>query len=138
MTCVYVIPSHRNCGHFVVVGSNNDRAGIGVNVRRYRHERGLTQAELAEAAEAADATISRVERGRLTPSVELARRLAEALDVTVDVLLRKAKADAKAKSVRPCERRLLAAVRGLDDARVDDVARAVRLLLAAGTSRAKR
>lgn len=115
--------------------TNEERARIGENVRHFRHERGLTQAELAEAADAANATISRIERSRLVPSVELAGRLADALGVSLDALLRKRKKAGAKPKLRPCERRLVASVRGLDDARVDDVTRAVRLILAAGAKR---
>jgi len=93
---------------------------------------GLTQVELAERAEITDATVSRVERGRLNPSIELAGRLAEALDVSVDQLLRKPLKSEKRPTLRACDRKLLATVRGLTDAEVDDVTRAVRLLLRVG------
>ena len=101
---------------------------IGPSVRRLRLARGMTQRELAEAADCADPTLSRIERGRLVPSVELANRIAAALEVGVDDLF-SAKQDKP--TLRKSEARLLAAVRGLDDAAVDDVARAVKLIIAA-------
>lgn len=112
------------------MASPGSRDHIGLNVRRLRKAAGLTQAELSEAAEIADATLSRIERGRLIPSVELADRLATALRVSVDELMSRPKRATKPRQ-RPCEARLLATVRDLDDAQVDDITRGVRLIMAA-------
>jgi transcriptional regulator with XRE-family HTH domain len=107
------------------------RNPIGPAVRRLRQGRGLTQKELAEDVGCADETISRIERGRLVPSVELASALAQALNVAMEEL--QAPGDRKVDDkLRQSERRLLAAVRDLDDAQVDDVVRALRLLLGVG------
>lgn len=66
------------------------------------------------------------------PSVDLAGKLAKALGKPIGALTT-ATTDATPKTnMRPADRRLVAAVRGLDEARVDDVTRAVKLLLAAG------
>ena len=105
--------------------------GVGTQLRKLRLESGMTQAQLAEAAGVADATVSRIERGRLTPSVDLVERLAGALRRPASDLLNRSK-EPKRRSLRPCERRLLAVVRDLDDARVDDVSRAIKLILSAG------
>jgi transcriptional regulator with XRE-family HTH domain len=104
---------------------------IGTTLRRLRVAAGQTQAQLAERATMADATISRIERGRLMPSVDLAQRLAAALDVSVGELLEGA-VPAKATAVRPSVAKLVAVVRELDDGAVDDVTKAVRLLIAVG------
>ena len=112
--------------------SNVERsASLGQSVRQRRLAAGLTQSELAEAADVADATLSRIERDRLEPSIGLVRRIADALGVTTDELLSRPKV-ARKPSLRQCEARLLGAVRGLDDACVDDIAKGVRLMLAAG------
>ena len=105
---------------------------IGTNLRRLRLAAGLTQEGLAEAADVANATISRIERGRLVPSLKLAERLATALGKPVGALTAATTTAAPNSNLRPAERRLVAAVRGLDEARVDDVTRAVKLVLAAG------
>jgi transcriptional regulator with XRE-family HTH domain len=112
--------------------SNTERSmSLGQSVRQRRLAAGLTQSELAEAAEIADATLSRIERDRLEPSITLVQRLAKALGVSTDELLHRPKAPKK-PAMRQCEARLLGAVRGLDDAAVDDIARSVRLILAVG------
>ncbi len=104
---------------------------IGINIRRKRLEAGLTQAALAEIAEIADGTLSRIERGRLQPSVGLAEKIAEALRVPVDSLLSRPKRPKKSK-LRQCEARLLGLTRDMTDAEVDDVGRAVKLLIGVG------
>jgi transcriptional regulator with XRE-family HTH domain len=113
-------------------------ATLGTVVRQYRERAGLTQAQLAERAGLADATISRVERGRLHPSADLIGKLASALGVTVDDLLRR-RSPPRDPKVRASVARLVAAVEGLDDGQVDDVRKAVVLLLEAGrrSSRAR-
>ena len=56
-------------------------------IRDLRTEAGLSQAELAERIGGSDARqISRYEHGRITPSLDAAVRLAEALDVSLDYL----------------------------------------------------
>ena len=91
----------------------------------------MTQAQLAAAANIADATLSRIERNRLTPSVDLAKRIAAALRVNVDALFHPAINDRK-QSFRPAEAKLLAIVRDFDDAQVDDLVRGLKLILAVG------
>jgi transcriptional regulator with XRE-family HTH domain len=104
---------------------------IPLNLRRLRQEAGLTQSQVAEAAEVADATISRIERGRFLPTQDLLERLASAVEASAAELLARQPKPRKS-SLRPCEARLLATVRGLDDGQVDDVTRGIKLLLAVG------
>jgi transcriptional regulator with XRE-family HTH domain len=56
-------------------------AGIGERLRTARRARGLSQRKL-ESAGVSFAYISRIERGRRIPSLEVIRRLAAALDVS--------------------------------------------------------
>lgn len=49
-------------------------------VRRQRITLGLTQAELAKESGASQSLIAKLERGRLSPSYEVVRRILEALD----------------------------------------------------------
>jgi transcriptional regulator with XRE-family HTH domain len=56
-------------------------------LRRLRHERGLTQPELAELASVQPSYVSHLERGRRSPSLSVARRLAAALSVSVGELV---------------------------------------------------
>jgi len=56
-------------------------------IKQLRTEAGLSQAELAELVGGSDARqISRYEHGRITPSLDVAVRLAQALNVSLDYL----------------------------------------------------
>jgi transcriptional regulator with XRE-family HTH domain len=79
----------------------------------------------------ADATISRIERGRLDPSSKLVSKLAQALRVKADDLLGTPKEAGKPK-YRASVAKLVATIEDLDDGAVDDVTKAVKMLLAAG------
>lgn len=104
---------------------------IGAAVRNYRTLLGMTQTQVAEIADVAPETLSRIERNRLAASLDLTRRLAQALDVKVDDLLAE-KAPPKRRALRPAEARLLGLVRKLDEPQIDDLRRALELLLAVG------
>lgn len=108
---------------------SKSRKNIAANVRRFRQAAGFTQAQLASAADVADATVSRIERGRLLPSVELAGRLAKALDLGVDDLVGPEPKDAKKAQLRPAVARLVALVKDMDDGQIDDISRAIKLIL---------
>lgn len=60
---------------------------IGENTRMYRERAGITQANLAERVGVGTAFISRVERGQKRMRVETMMAVAEALNVSVDLLL---------------------------------------------------
>jgi transcriptional regulator with XRE-family HTH domain len=57
------------------------------NLRKTREEKGLSQAELAEKAGLQPSAVSHFEAGRRRPSLENLKRLADALNVTLDSLL---------------------------------------------------
>lgn len=52
-----------------------------------RHERGLTLLELANKANVHISHIQRIEAGKSQPTVEILKRLAEALEVSTDLLI---------------------------------------------------
>ncbi len=60
---------------------------IAENIAARRAELNLTQEELAEKVGVTQAFISLVEKGFKTPSVEVTKRLADALDTTIDELV---------------------------------------------------
>ena len=61
---------------------------IGALVRRLRKERGLSQAQLAEAVNCDQAAISKIETGeRVVTDIELLKRLAKSLEVPITALL---------------------------------------------------
>jgi transcriptional regulator with XRE-family HTH domain len=80
----------------VVTGANARRrlalldvsrtAGLGLNLRRVRTEKGLTLDRLASLSELTRGYISLVERGLKVPSIAALLRLAKALDVSVAYL----------------------------------------------------
>ncbi|HET9490523.1 MAG TPA: XRE family transcriptional regulator [Methylomirabilota bacterium] len=59
---------------------------LGERVRALRRDRGLQQRQLAENAEMTPSMVSQIESGRLTPSLNTLRRLADALGVAVGAL----------------------------------------------------
>ena len=61
-------------------------AGEPTALRVYRHFRGMSQEELAAKSGVAEATISRLERRKNTPSLETAARIADALNLPVDLI----------------------------------------------------
>jgi len=100
------------------------------NLRRLRLAAGLTQAQLAELSDVTDATLSRIERGRFAPSQDLLRRLAHAVGATESDLVARVNTTKK-PSLKPAEARLIAAVRGWDEAAIDDLVRGVKLIAGA-------
>lgn len=64
-----------------------DYTAIGVRVRRFRKEKGITQQTLAEWSRQEPSNISHIERGATKLSLPTIVNIANALDVTVDSLL---------------------------------------------------
>lgn len=64
-----------------------DYLAIGMRVRRYRKEKGLTQQTLAELSNQEPSNISHIERGATKLSLPTIVSIANALGVTVDDLL---------------------------------------------------
>ena len=60
---------------------------VGEGIRRARQERGWTQAFLAEQARLSPNYIARLERGELGPSLFVANRICEALQIDLEVLV---------------------------------------------------
>ena len=63
-----------------------DHAELRNNLKQFRSNAGLTQAELAKAIQVSRKTINTVENGVFVPSTILALKLARALNVTVEEL----------------------------------------------------
>lgn len=61
---------------------------MAVNLRRIRHEKKLTQEELAERANVSMRYVGSIERGKVSASVTVLGQIAEALDVDPCDLLR--------------------------------------------------
>jgi putative transcriptional regulator len=65
-----------------------DELTVENTLRVHRAMRKLTQADLAERAGITRASVNAIEGGRMTPSILLALKLADALAVPVDELFR--------------------------------------------------
>ncbi len=66
---------------------NNHERDFPRRLKKSREIRGLSQASLAKKADVPPSAISHFEAGERKPSFETLRRLAEALEVTIDFLL---------------------------------------------------
>ena len=66
---------------------NELTAVIGQNVRKYRNNKGITQAQLAEHAGVGTTFISKVERGQKMMKVQTLYLIAQKLEVSCDTLL---------------------------------------------------
>ena len=102
----------------------------GERIRDIRKERGLNQDQLAELASLNRVTIAKYESGRVEPGAHALSRIADALDVSADVLL------GRTDEVRPApeppqteEARIF--LRGIDKLPQEDRERAVNILKAA-------
>lgn len=56
---------------------------IGMNIRLRRIKKGISQEELADIAEIARSTMSIVERGEKSPSLQTVAKIANALDIDI-------------------------------------------------------
>lgn len=65
----------------------NVRSIVATNVKELREGLGLTQEEVAHLAEVDVSYLSRLERGKANPSIELLDKLARALKTTAAALL---------------------------------------------------
>jgi XRE family transcriptional regulator, regulator of sulfur utilization len=65
-----------------------DPASIGLRVRALRESMGLSLRDLAERSSVGAATLSQVERGESSPTLTVAARIAEGLELSLSQLLR--------------------------------------------------
>ncbi|MBO5747226.1 MAG: helix-turn-helix transcriptional regulator [Clostridia bacterium] len=65
-----------------------DKELLGSQIKHIRKEKGLTQEKLSETVGITPNYLGEIERGVKTPGADVLARLAEALDVSVDYLLR--------------------------------------------------
>jgi transcriptional regulator with XRE-family HTH domain len=61
---------------------------LGANIRKARKARGWTQKELAERVESDASYMNRIETGKANPSIAVLARIAEALEVSLDELVK--------------------------------------------------
>jgi len=60
---------------------------IGSKITELRKEKGLSRSELGESIGTSSAIIGRYERDEMLPSIEIAHKIAKALDVSIDFLV---------------------------------------------------
>ena len=65
-----------------------DYVALGRNIRRYRRIHGLSQEQLAEQCGCSSSHIGQIEHARGIPSLEMTVKIANALSVTADQLLK--------------------------------------------------
>jgi transcriptional regulator with XRE-family HTH domain len=66
---------------------NDNEINLAKRLHHLRKEKGLSQPELGKLIGTSGAIIGRYERDEMTPSVDVAKKLADALDVTMDYLV---------------------------------------------------
>ena len=69
------------------------RAVFAANLRRLRHEKGLSQDDLAYEAEVSRSYLSQLEKGAFYASLKIIGKLAEALGIESDELLKRGAAE---------------------------------------------
>lgn len=65
------------------------RQRVGLNLQALRRSKGLSQEELAHRSEIHQTYLSGVERGKRNPTVTVLERLAVALEVEIEMLVRR-------------------------------------------------
>ena len=72
-----------------IMGSTRKLMGVGPRIRRWREERGLSQEKLARMCDSSSgATIYRYETERVVPGLAALVKIADALEVPVDALVK--------------------------------------------------
>jgi transcriptional regulator with XRE-family HTH domain len=74
------------------------RAIVGFNVQRLRRERGLSQEELSFRSGFTRAYLSGLEAGRRNPTIDSLSKLAQALDIEIEELIRRPFTEANQKT----------------------------------------
>lgn len=93
----------------------DDDARVGARLRQLREARGLSARELARLASISPAYLSRLENGKVSPTVATLGRVVQAMDETIATLFDETRDDGLV--VRAHERRAVRS-RGVDDYRV--------------------
>lgn len=79
------------CCKYAIIDENHERGErLTVDLKALRKERGMTQEELANAVNIHRVTIAKYESGKVSPTLESAAKLAKALGVPIERLIKKA------------------------------------------------
>ncbi len=106
---------------------------FGKKLRACREEQGLSQQELAKKLSTSHSVIGRYERDEMTPSVEVAKRMAKLLDTTVGYLLGEVQQSDTFKD--PIMLKRLQQINNLPDRDKDCILYTIDNLLASATTR---
>lgn len=69
--------------------SEESKSTIGKSIKRYRQKVGISQDTLSKKADLAFHTITKIEAGTtLNPTIETVKKIADALDVSIDDLMK--------------------------------------------------
>lgn len=79
-----------SCAHGSTMANVSDAQRLGAAIRRARERKGLSQEGLGDLVNRDQATVSKWESGEWEPTLPSLRRVAEACDVKVGFLLRRA------------------------------------------------
>jgi len=90
---------------------------LGENVRTVRKQKGWTQRELAERVKSDASYINRIETGKLNPSIGALERIADALECSIDRLV---KGQLKAAEIQIRDKDLSERMKLLDSLEDDD------------------
>ncbi len=66
----------------------NESAKLGLNLKRIRAKKGISQGDIARTLEVSRGFISTIENGRTNPTLSTITKLAKALGVSTDELLK--------------------------------------------------
>ena len=83
-----------------------NRKSLGKQIQKYRERAGYSQEKLAEIIECSTIFISYIERGVKSPGLDKLMKIANALDVSVDILLGKDLASYNTERLKDIEQQL--------------------------------
>lgn len=98
---------------------------IGINIKKYRKELGLTQTELAEKIGAMQQHVYRWEHNIIIPSLETIKKLAQVLQVSTDNLLL---TDRERKKLKSGEKELLEKMKDIEKLSPEDRTTIINLI----------
>lgn len=107
---------------------------VGGRIRDLRKQAGITQAELAELAEIEPESLSRIEGGKLQPSLKTLDRIAASLQVPAARLHDDSPVVLAKPPLRAVDRRILRLMAKLDEREAEVLLRSVENLLQLGAS----
>ena len=72
----------------IILNMQSESARLGKNLKRSRTQKGMTQGDIVRALGVSRSFISNIENGKTNPTLSTIKRIADALGVSVDKLLK--------------------------------------------------